>query len=340
MKSLPWATAAALSILAVVACGTSDQAAAVQPVGGGTVDGIETPPTKGKSSSGSAATSGGASSSGNTPVEACHRDLVAVPTDGLTRCGDGKGYCYDTDEIPHAVTLSQAECSATQLCVPDAVFPSGGKPLPACTSPYGAGVCGSTLIKEVSDRAKDLSTDGCTNGDFCVPCMDPNSGVPTNACVDIGLYDHVCAPGTEDDAGGIQSAPVDQDAGPPQPVVLPACCSYANIGFDYSAGTCVPDGRLDAQEQSAGLPHDSCATNFTCAPNELYAGGAGNGIFSGCWWEGDWFSDGQGVCVDQCFLSPDQIYQLDDNGVESDNCGPTQRCIPCEKAPAGTPGCF
>ena len=337
MNAFPWRSVAAGLLASVVACGAQDETTQLAPVGGSTQVPAQAPPNKGTPDGGSSEPGTGAGGD-DGQTEVCKRPLAVVPTEGLTACGDGKGHCYDKTKTPKAVTLT--ECNATQWCVPDAVFSAGGNPLAACESPYGAGVCGSTLIEEVADRAQDLSPDGCTNGDYCVPCLDPNTQQPTNACGPIGLYADECPAGSvADDAGpgALQNVPP-VDAGPVQ---LPACCEYPDYGFGaYSGGTCVPSSQLSDAQQSAGIPQLTCATNFSCAPNELYAAGAGGGTFHGCYWEGDWFSDGNGVCVDRCFLTPQQLYDLDDNGIESGDCGPTQACVPCESAPAGTPGCF
>ena len=263
-----------------------------------------------------------------------------VDTAALTACGDGKGHCYDKDKTPGDVTLT--ECSPTQWCVPDAIFAAGGNELKTCqTASYGVGACISALVGEVAAGAASLSTDGCDNGDYCVPCTDPRTAQPTVACNPIGVYDKVCAPGTEADSGLIQP-PANPDAGPPPVLELASCCGYNDLNGNpfYSGGTCVPTAALSPEQQASGLPQNTCADTFTCAPNELYNGGQAGGTFQGCYWEGDWFSDGNGVCVDACFLTGQQLYDLDDNGVESDNCGPTQRCVPCESAPPGTPGCF
>jgi hypothetical protein len=340
MKSIAFVPVALLLSAAAVACGATEATVPDEVVGGGTTTPATSGPRNGSdggTSSGNNTTSGGSSGTPSNP--SCSRSLAAVDTAALTACGDGKGHCYDKDMTPGGVTLD--ECDATHWCVPDAVFAAAGAALKSCDSGFGPGACASTLIKEVAASAANLTTTGCDNGDLCVPCTDPRTQQPTVACNPIGVYDKVCAPGTEADSG-IVPGPATPDAGPPPPIELAACCGYNDFNGNllYSGGTCVPSAALTPAEQAAGFPQNTCAQNFTCAPNELYNGGAGGGSFQGCYWEGDWFSDGNGVCVDSCFLTPDQLYQLDDNGVESDNCSPTQRCIPCESAPPGTPGCF
>ena len=270
---------------------------------------------------------GGDAAAPGPTAESCQRSFVAVDLASLVACQDGKGHCYAKDKTPH-VGGTLPECSPTEWCVPDAVLSAGGSPLATCASGFGAGACVSTLISEVAAETR-LVQDSCDAASKCVPCNF--DGQSNAACTGIGVYDNAC----EEPAADAGPPPVPMDAGGIQ---LESCCSYDFTSYGgqvYNGGQCVPNQVLTPQQQQANLPQNTCDVGQTCAPNKLVAGQN----FSYCEWEGPWFSDGTGVCIDSCFIT-DPGTREDLSELEHWGCAATEFCVPCEEAPPGTPGCF
>lgn len=279
-----------------------------------------------------ASSDGSISSSSGGPREpdACQRQYTSVPLEGLTPCESGAGHCYDKDKTPALGQLP--ECNETQWCVPDGVLRAGGQRLAECNSGYGdgAGACVSTLLKEIAESQSQLIRASCGESELCAPCIYQGRDNP--ACVGVGVYDRVCV-GELPDAG--------EDAEPPNPpldagpIQLAACCAWpSGGGLDYTAGKCVPRGALTPPQQQANFPQNTCVNEFVCAPNELVAGQN----LRPCYWDEGWFGDdGYGVCVDRCFVDPSNYEDLE--YIYTGGCQRTELCVPCNKLPAGTPGC-
>lgn len=310
----------ALAAVVIAACGST---AADAPDAG--VVGDEpatTPPTKG-------ARDGGSTFDASNPPDTCDRKFITLDPSTLTPCENGQGHCYDKNKTPRVGTLP--ECNPAQWCVPNNVFAAGGQPLPLCDSGYGDGACVSPLVEEVADGASSLSHDGCDADTYCVPCVHPETRVFNPACGAIGVYDVACN-GLVDDGGPPQ---IVVDAGP---VELSSCCVYEYSkygGQDYDAGKCVPNDALSDSQKAANFPQNTCHDNFTCAPKILVDGGN----LTACHWDEGFFGDdGPGLCVDACFIPPENYEDLD--SIYDGGCGGTEYCVPCYKLPQGTPGCY
>lgn len=316
--------------LLVAACGAIEDDTPALGVAGPR----DTPPSGGKPRDGGGldGSSGASGTSGSPAPDVCSRKYTSVPAAGLTACGEGKGHCYDKDKTP--VLGQLPECNETQWCVPDGVLAAGGQPLKSCNSGYGdgAGACVSTLLKEIADSANQLGPDVCTPGELCAPCV--YQGRQNPACTGVGVYDRACV-GELPDANSDAEPPNEPlDAGP---IELASCCVWPfgqQGGIDYPAGKCVPQGALTPAQQQANFPQNTCNASFVCAPNELVAGQN----LRVCYWDEGWFGDdGNGVCIDRCFIGADKYEDLD--YIYTGGCQTTEFCVPCRELPAGTPGC-
>jgi hypothetical protein len=98
-------------------------------------------------------------------------------------CCQAKAHCVPTSSVPQAEVgnLSQQECAAQNLCVPDQLLES--QPIPTCSATSiflgnYTGVCLSNCL-DFGIEGAALDQGSCTSGYTCAPCSI--GGQPTGA---------------------------------------------------------------------------------------------------------------------------------------------------------------
>ena len=166
-----------------------------------------------------------------------------APTPFAACCGD-QGRCVPASIIEaHArknLGADSCEPATDSLCVPN-VWVENQSAKPSTCRAHGnlEGRCLSECLPEVASRAEHLNVDSCQTGQRCVPCFDPITGEPNDACT------------LSDDA------PTE----PPRP--FESCCE--------GVSACVPADALSTDDKSR-LSKDTCKTENTfCVPRSWAA---------------------------------------------------------------------
>lgn len=113
---------------------------------------------------------------------------------GLARCcTDGPAHCVPSSAVPDQLASYLAPCDdPSALCMPDTVIHVGASYQPAeCTSLGKArGVCLSLCIPKVGHDPQVglLPQDVCTDGEVCVPCVNPLTKQSPGACALLGPH--------------------------------------------------------------------------------------------------------------------------------------------------------
>ncbi len=228
-------------------------------------------------------------------------------------CAADAAHCVPMDLIAESFLSLVDTCDDGGACVPDAILASRGAiELRSCESLGGAaGACLSLCVPRVAEMSGLLPQDVCTEGEACVPCIDPLTGEDTGVCGSL-----VCGGGSEPDPG----TPTDPDVPaegsgeePPASTPPPSCCA----GW----GTCL-DPALIPDDQEGNLKDCRAEGHqeLMCVPNELLDPSwlpdtcVGTGIFGGTY---------DGVCLPDCLRIP---LEFAFDGV---TCGEGFVCVPC-----------
>lgn len=292
------------------------------PVGGATSDGSggtgSIASTTGETTSGTTAPQTSTGGGVPAPEPKCPYDGVPIdpntlgaPVCGAALCGGG-GHC-----LPDAVIAatfndpSQADklapCDATSSCVPDFFIKNKGLFIPAsCDSVAGVeGRCLSECLPDVQQQKNVLPQSSCQANERCVPCYDPQTLKPTDACK------LSCDPGPKE-----------------PPAQLPKCCK--------GIGTCVPSAAVPADklEQLGGdsFPPDQ---GLVCAPDvfiadQNYQPAACETVTLALVFGSNYRP---GVCLPECL--PQVANGIGGFLLGKDGCPDSFKCAPCQK-----PGLF
>ena len=230
--------------------------------------------------------------------------------------GCGGAHCLPAAEVPAAVQSQLAPCANnTGFCAPDPIISTGNNFVPSSCDPFpGSGApgrCLSNCLPAVQAEAASgtLVQSSCAASEFCVPCNDPFTGVPTGACA-LGC-----------------------DKPPATPFTFPKCCSDGST----LTGTCVPSAQVPASQASSlsqtgngnSSPCPGSGASYLCVPDEYLPAPYNTvpiqfcqaTIFNFC-----------GTCVSQCVVNGSLPF------LGSDDCSANHKCAPCNVAPT-TPGC-
>ena len=254
---------------------------------------------------------------------------------GLATCCPlyGGAHCVPSSDVIPNLAAQLTACTgsgAPSVCMPDPIIEAGGTYLPKpCTSSVGnaMGVCLSQCIPLVANNPQTavLGQDGCGDGELCIPCLNPLSGVPTGAC---NLVSLLCSPGDggvsdggNSDGGGM-TCPY---KGPPliNPTTLPACAPACG------GAHCLPASVVPAGEQSllTACTAAGGAAGF-CAPDVLIASG-GNYVPPTC----TSVAGAEGRCLSTCLPSIASEAAL----LPQDTCPDGDKCAPCYNPTAMDP---
>jgi hypothetical protein len=245
---------------------------------------------------------------------------------GLDKCCvDGPAHCIPADAVPSAIASNLAACPSGDLCLPDTAIEAGASYKPAqCTSlAKQPGVCLSLCIPRVGNDPQVglLPQDICTDGEVCVPCINPLSMMATGACQ---LLDIHCGDGGATTGG--------QDAGPAMcPYTGPPIIDPATLGDCAPAcggAHCVPATLVPAAQQSLLDPCMASGKPGFCAPDDLIKTG-GNYIPPSC----RSVAGAEGRCVSTCL--PSVAAQAD--VLPQDTCASGFKCAPCFNPIAADP---
>jgi hypothetical protein len=248
---------------------------------------------------------------------------------GLTKCcTDGPAHCVPADSVPNLLASYLTTCDdPTQLCMPDTVIEAGASYQPASCTSLGneTGVCLSLCIPMVGQNPMVglLPQDVCTDGEVCVPCINPLTKMSTGACKLLGPHcgDGGLSPG-DDDGGTGGACPY---TGPP--IVDPN--SFAACAPSCGGAHCVPSSLVPAAQQSllAGCTASDGSAGF-CAPDKVIAAG-GNYVPPSC----RSVAGAEGRCMSSCL--PAVAAQA--SVLPKDTCGDGEVCAPCFNPVAGDP---
>ena len=263
--------------------------------GGGDV--IDDDDTTDSSSAGP--TTGSTSSGGTTEPECPHEGPPLLDVETLPSCPScsGGAHCLPNGLVPAESQDELMACDADSLCVPDMFIETGGQFIPpTCESLLGAeGRCLSVCLPAVADKASSLPQSSCEANQVCVPCYDPQDGMPPDACT------QGCDPGPTE-----------------PPVELPSCCD--------GLGKCVPSSAVPADKVDK-LPQDTCpedVDDLICAPN-VYIEDP-NYKAPSCETEAVFgFGGGPGGCVPSCLVTG-----LQGLLVKQGSCQNGWKCAPCQ----------
>jgi hypothetical protein len=238
--------------------------------------------------------------------------------------GIGPAHCVPSSQVLPALAQQFMPCDDTSVCLPDPIIRAGGSYVAAsCTSSVksSAGVCLSQCIPRVANdpQAALLGQDGCGDGELCVPCVNPLSGVSTGACQ---INDLICGA----DLGAMDAGPtVCPYVGPPiiDPTTLPQCsptCGGAH---------CLPATLVPPAQQTL-LTACTAANNMPglCAPDPLIATG-GNFVPKSC----TSVAGAEGRCLSSCLPSVASMASL----LPQDVCDTGEKCAPCYNPTASDP---
>lgn len=183
----------------------------------------------------------------------------------LEACGDGKGHCFEATKSPLDPT-QLPDCGGGRVCVPDKVLSAGGTKLKACTFflQNKPGACVSLLLKDINAHKGQLQPDVCDPDERCAPCINPQNGLDTHLCDDVGVHEAACKSG---------SGEADD-----------LCCHGAGVCINREAAP--PDKRDD-------LIRDTCDEGKACAPTSMVDGAPVKCDVLGA----------SGVCIDLCFAN-------------------------------------
>lgn len=220
-------------------------------------------------------------------------------------CSAGGAHCLDKALVPASQQSQLDACDDSHFCVPDILIKTGGNYIPpTCKSVAGfEGRCLSRCLPEVESQAAQLPQDICDAADACVPCYNPQTGMPTGAC------NLSCDPGP---------------SGPP--MMLPTCCG--------GIGQCVPTAAVPADKLSE-LGPDSCPadqSDLICVPIALEPGGmkppgdeTNDMCETGFWVQFLFGSDyKEGRCLPTCIPKVDKLPIIN-----SGSCSDAYKCVPC-----------
>jgi hypothetical protein len=187
---------------------------------------------------------------GDAPVDPTPYRFPTCCDDGVppqNGSADDLGTC-----VPAVLAGDQASmldgntCTGGFLCAPTAIANGNYQPQ-TCASWLGAeGRCLPACLPDVAAQASALKRDVCDQGELCVPCFDPVSGMDTGSCRIEG------------------DAPANTT-----PETFPTCCPSPNMSSPHR-GTCVP--AQAAGSQAASLPNLNCEVltgdgdDYVCAP--------------------------------------------------------------------------
>lgn len=239
------------------------------------------------------------------PTGACtlHGDSPLSEDGPPTSCCGELGTCVPEDRVHPATreALPTEGCGSGELCEPDALSGSAGRP-PPCASLGGAeGRCLAECLPLVSSRRDVLPEAGCGRGRRCAPCFDVATRDETGACRLAG------------------DRPVDP---PPEAA---GCCAHAGV----ARGRCVPTELVPAGRRRH-LPSDVCAAGNLCVPSPFLDDP--DHRFPTCRAE-TLLGPADGACVPDCLV--DGFGEL---FVEQGSCGTAELCVPCADPFGGRTG--
>lgn len=238
----------------------------------------------------------------------------------LPACDNGGcagAHCLPAAEVPPAVQSQLAPCNNnTGFCAPDPIISTGNNFIPTSCDPFpGAGAQGRCLsgclpAVKAQAAAGTLVQSTCAAGEFCAPCNDPFTGVPSGAC-SLGC-----------------------DTPPAPPFTFPKCC---NDGNGSLTGTCVPSAQIPAAQQSSlnasgngnSAPCPGSPAKYLCVPDEYLPAPYNSIPLQFCQAT---LLNLCGTCVSQCVVN--STLPL----LGPDDCAAHHKCAPCNLAPT-TPGC-
>jgi hypothetical protein len=245
------------------------------------------------------------------PLTCPHVGPPVLDPSAFPACPCGGTRCLPAALVEPGQRTMLAACDGG-FCVPEDFVRTGGRFVPPTCQPFsgqGEGRCLSNCIPMVRDQSSQLERGSCGEGQSCVPCWDPRTGMSTGAC------NQSC------------------DRGPSiPPYTFGSCCG--------GRAKCIPN-RLVPEGQRAQLEQKDCASSFLCVPTENIDPGFRGPACSASALLGSLLGGRpyQGVCVSTC-VKRDFFTRL---GTAQGNCPSTHFCAPCRHpltgAATGAPGC-
>jgi hypothetical protein len=182
-------------------------------------------------------------------IEACEgAPAVSLPVDSFQPCnmvGCQLAHCVPAAAIPESVPIELlGTCDdPTTVCVPDDYTATMGQFIPkSCESILGAeGRCISTCIPQVNGLMDALPQGDCGENERCAPCINPNDGTETGACL------QGCDPGPSQETLT-------------NPILFPTCAN--------DEGRCVPKEIIPAALLGQLIQMTCPSADQVCAPLE------------------------------------------------------------------------
>jgi hypothetical protein len=228
----------------------------------------------------------------------------------LGSCCNGLGRCVGEADVQPAQrsALAADSCQAAQLCSPAEYVADASFVAQRCHDPatHAEGRCLLTCLPRVRAQIARLGVDVCADVERCVPCYDPVSGEPTDACT---------------------LTPADQGPSEPKRVFESCCPAVVGVSAGPSLGLCVP--RAFLPEGAPSLPRLTCPDpDSVCAPR-VFAAQDGVSLPKCTSPNTD-----SGACVPSCMLDASQR-----GLVLQGSCATETACVPCTALGSSTGAC-
>ena len=230
-------------------------------------------------------------------------------------CESGPARCVPAELVAPRLREFLGSCENGGVCVPELIGPLKDVYIPETCSSLGGlpGACMSACVPGVQGFVSFLNQDICTEGELCVPCVNPLDQTDTGVCQELECsWDYVpdTSPGPDPEP---EPGLFDCDNPPPialiDPESFPSCCEGAHcVPTSLVSEDLLEDVELCSDGVSACVPDDFIKFNGIFTPSSCTAPG---GL--------------EGRCLSQCL--PSVIEQIDK--LVQAECDESLLCVPC-----------